>query len=283
MPPTESRSRPESLTASVVVPNFNYAQYIQETLDSLAAQDDSDLDVIIVDGGSTDGSLEIIEEWARDHGARWVSEPDHGQSNAINKGIRMARGDIITWINSDDLLEPGSVKRIVGEFSRDPELDFVWGFCLLIDQDGNPLRIGNPDIWPDLALLRRTRCFVRQPGTWWRRSLHDRFGELDESYRYTFDYEFFLRIAGQVKARFLPQIVSRFRLHPRSKTVNERSGFMPEQWRAFRSHGGRLASPFVLDAIRNYYVMPALWRMSQPFRRLLWKMLGLKPGERVRI
>ena len=264
---------------SVIVPNLNNLSYLRQTLESLEIQGAPDLDVVIVDGGSTDGSLEIIEAWAQANGARWISEPDEGQAQAINKGFRMARGDIVSWLNSDDLLSPNAVARAVDEFSRDSSLEFLWGFCLFVDSQGLPLRVGNPDVREDLSELRRSRCFVTQPGSWFRRSVLDRYGHIDLLW---FDYEFFLRFADGVKARFLPVIVSHFRLHSASKSVSRRNDFLPEQWRAFRSHGGKIASPFVLDTIRNRFVLPGISRLTRPIRAIIWRALGLKPADRVR-
>jgi glycosyltransferase involved in cell wall biosynthesis len=267
---------------SVVVPNLDNAEFLALTLQCLEAQQVADLDVMIVDGGSTDGSVEIIEAWARDHGARWISERDEGQAQAINKGFRMARGDIVSWLNSDDTLPAGSVSRAVEEFARDPDLDFLWGFCLYVDQLGQPLRIGNPYVRWDLAELRGRRNFVAQPGSWFRRSLFDRFGYLDESYDFAFDYEIFLRIAGSAKARFIPEIMSHFRLHPTSKTVSRSHLSVPEQWRAHRAHGGRLLSPFALDVLRNQLVVATISRLMRPVRNVVWRAIGLKPGSRIR-
>jgi glycosyltransferase involved in cell wall biosynthesis len=269
-------------TPSVVVPNLNGARYIEQTLDSLAAQQAADLEVVVVDGGSTDGSLEIIDRWAARHGARWISEPDEGQAQAINKGFRMATGEIVTWINSDDLLHRNAVARVVAEFAADPELEFLWGFCLEIDARGNPIRVLNPLVRTDLAALRRTRNFVPQPASWYRRTVIEKFGPLDESYQFAFDYEFFLRIAGRVDAAFLPEILAQFRVHESSKTVSQTSAFAPEAWRAFRSHGGRLRSAYALDTARDLWLAP-LWRtLSSPLRSLVRRAFGVRPGERVR-
>lgn len=278
-----SGSEQPGVSASVIVPNLNNASFLGHTLASLAGQQAPDLEVIVIDGGSTDGSVEIIRSWAEANAARWVSEPDNGQAQAINKGFRMARGDIVTWLNSDDLFAPSAVARAIQEFERDPELDFIWGFCLLIDAEGRPVRIGNFDASRDLAELRGSRNFVTQPGTWFRRSVFDRFGYLDEGYHFAFDYEFFLRLAGNVKARFVPEVLSSFRIHASSKTGSQHWKFLPEEWRAFRSHGGRINSPFVLDILRNRLVMPAVSRMTRPLRYLLWRALGLAPGTKVRV
>lgn len=267
---------------SVVVPNLNGARFLEGTLDSIAAQRSVRPEVVIVDGGSTDGSLEIIERWAEEHGARWISEPDEGQAQAINKGFRIVRGDIVTWINSDDCLHPDAVSKVVAEFTADPELDFVWGFCLEIDADGRPLRILNPGVRTDLSDLRRTRNFIPQPASWYRRRVIDRFGPLDESYHFAFDFEFFLRIAGQVEAGFVPEILAMFRVHETSKTVSQTGAFGPEAWRAFRSHGGSLRSAYALDTIRDRWLAPGWAALTSPFRTLVRRAFGVGPGERVR-
>jgi glycosyltransferase involved in cell wall biosynthesis len=274
--------RSPTLVPSVVVPNYNGARFLQQTLDSLAGQQSPELDVVIVDGASTDGSVEIIRQWADEHGATWVSEPDAGQAQAINKGFRIARGDIVTWINSDDLLHPLAVKHVIETFSRTPGLEFVWGFCLEIDADDNPIRITNPVVRPDLADLRKFRMFIPQPASWYRRNLLDRFGNLDENYHFAFDYELFLRFAGRTSARFLPEILAMFRIHPDSKTASRTEEFFPEAWRAFRSHGGSLRSPFLLDSIRDMWLQP-LWRaLTWPVRVSVRRAFGIGRGDRVR-
>lgn len=268
--------------ATVVVPNLDNARFIGETLDSIASQGVAGLEVIIVDGRSSDGSVEIIQEWADRNGARWVSEPDSGQAEAINKGFRMAQGDIITWINSDDLLHPDAVRRVLSEFSRDPDLEFLWGFCLEIDAAGKPTRILNPIVRPSLSDLQRVRNFVPQPASWYRRELLNRFGYLDESYTYSFDYEFFLRFAGNTNARFIPEILAMFRVHPSSKTVSQPNKFFPESWRAFRQHGGSIRSAFLLDYARDMWLSP-IWRaLTWPLRAAIRAGFKVRPGTRVR-
>lgn len=278
----QQRGVPTRVVPSIVVPNLNNARFLALTLDSIAAQGVPELDVIIVDGCSSDGSIEIIRNWAERHGARWLSEPDTGQAQAINKGFQMARGDVVTWLNSDDLLHPDAVRHVIREFSADPDLEFLWGFCLEIDAAGRPIRIHNPIIRPAFADLRSTRNFVAQPASWYRRDLLTRYGPLDERYHYAFDYEFFLRLAGQVRARFLPEILAMFRVHPDSKTVSQTASFFPEAWRAFRSHGGSVRSAFVLDYARDMWLSP-VWRgMTWPLRSLVRAVFGIGRGSRVR-
>lgn len=272
-----------AVTASVVVPNLNGAAYLPETLASLEAQGDPELEVIVVDGGSTDGSLEIARDWlaARRNGLL-IAEPDTGQANAINKGFRRATGEIVGWLNSDDLLTTGSLERASTAFAADPGVDFVWGFCLCIAPPGAPRYIINPFVRRDFSALRSHMNFVPQPGTWMRRSVLDRFGYLDESYHYSFDYEYFLRICTGVTAEFIPEVLAEFRLHPGSKTSRAQREFFREDWRAYRAHHGPILAPFTINYVRRRWLEPAADVVKWPFRRLVWRLTGAQPGERIR-
>jgi glycosyltransferase involved in cell wall biosynthesis len=269
-------------SVAVVVPVLNGASYLPACLASIDGQTHPPDEVLIIDGGSTDGSVELVEEWARSRSAPWISEPDRGQADAINKGLALARGEIVTWLNADDQLEPGTVARVVREFAADPELELVWGFCLVVDSAGRPSYVHNPFVREDLAELRRHRNFVPQPGCFYRRALIERFGPLDISYHYMFDYELFLRLAGNVNARFIPEVLARFRIHPNSKTSRKQREFLAEEMRAFRAHGGRLMSPFTLDMWRYRLVGRPFDRMKAPARRVLRKVMGLPAGSRIR-
>ncbi len=279
----DGRVDPPPPSVSVVVPCLNARAYLAETLASVAAQGRQPTESIVVDGGSTDGSIEVIRAWveARQGQARWLSEPDRGQADAINKGMATAAGDVVGWLNADDLLEPGALAMVAEAFERDRELDFVWGFCLVIDGDGRPLYIQNP-FARDFAALRFHRNFVPQPGSFFRRSLVERFGPLDISYDYMFDYEFFLRLAGNVKARFLPMVLARFRLHTESKTGRAHRAFLREERRAFRAHEGKFWTPFFLDYLRYLYVARPVDALKRPLRRILWRTFGLAEGSRLR-
>lgn len=267
---------------TVVVPNLNGAAFLAHALGSLAAQECPAIEVIVIDGGSTDGSVEILRDWSQRHPIRWVSEPDSGQASAINRGLTMARGEVVSWLNGDDILLPRTARIAAERFAADPSLDFLWGFCLVIDADGHSLYVQNPFVRTDLADLRRHRNFVPQPGSFFRKSVVERFGRLDESYRFMFDYEFFLRLAGATKALFVPEVLACFRLHPSSKTGRSHREFLSEEWRAFRAHGGSVLSPFTLDLLRFHLVSRPLDRIKGPLRRALWAVMRLPGGSRIR-
>ena len=267
---------------SVVVPNFNGARFLPRTLASLEAQSYPRIEVTVIDGGSTDGSVELIEEWAERLPMRWISEPDSGQAEAINKGFRMASGDILGWINSDDLLTPRSVEWAAARFAADPELDFVWGFCLVVDAKERPLTIQNPYVRGDLTQLRKHRNFVSQPGSWYSRRAVETYGPLSESLHYLFDYDFFLRVADGGRAEFIPEIMAWFRIHDASKSGSQEREFLREEPGVFRSNGGSWLSPFWFDYLRYRIWEKPIYRIKEPFRVLLRRAMRLPPGSRIR-
>jgi glycosyltransferase involved in cell wall biosynthesis len=267
---------------SVVVPNFNGARYLPCTFASLISQTYVDTEVVVVDGASTDGSVQLIESWAERLPLRWISEPDSGQAEAINKGFRMATGEVMGWINSDDLLTPRSVELAAERFARDPDLDMVWGFCLVVDENERPLTIQNPYVREDLAQLRRHRNFVSQPGSWYSRRAVERFGPLREDLHYLFDYDFFLKMADVGRAEFIPEVMAWFRLHGGSKSGSQENRFLREEPRVYRENGGRWLSPFWVDYLRYRCWSRPVDRVKEPLRRIARRILGLPPGARIR-
>ncbi len=213
---------------SIVTPSYNQAEYLEATLQSVFAQDYPELEYIVVDGGSTDGSVEIIEKYA-DRLAWWVSEPDRGQAEAINKGLRRARGEVVAWLNSDDLYLPGALDGAAAAFRADPDLGMVFGDALTIDPAGRPLNklaFGN---WGLTDLLRfRIIC---QPAVFMRRSALEQAGYLDENFHFMLDHRLWLRIAANAKIRHLGQLWAAARHHPAAKNVSQSAGFAAETYR----------------------------------------------------
>jgi glycosyltransferase involved in cell wall biosynthesis len=184
-----------------VTPSFNQAAYLEATIRSVLLQGYPTLEYLVIDGGSTDGSREIIARYAPYLGY-CVSEPDRGQAHAINKGFERATGEILAWLNSDDYYLPGAVARVVSEFESDASLEWVYGDCLLLGEPGGPLA-------PCLSLPFQFQTALRgaspicQPSAFFRRSLLDKTGPLDESFNLALDYDLWLRAITHTRPRHL--------------------------------------------------------------------------------
>jgi glycosyltransferase involved in cell wall biosynthesis len=204
---------------SVVTPSYNQAQFLEDTLDSVASQDYPRTEHIVVDGGSTDGSVEII----RRHAPRlrhWVSEPDRGQSHAINKGLAMARGDILAWLNSDDTYLPGALNAVGAMFARHPDVDLVYGDFVYTDAAGTPMRRRHLfDTISYESLLYHD--YLGQPAVFFRRSLWEKAGPLDESLHYCLDWDLFLRMWRVCRPKHLPMVLATYRLDRAAKSNAE--------------------------------------------------------------
>jgi glycosyltransferase involved in cell wall biosynthesis len=185
-----------SVSFSIVTPAFNVAATIEQTLASVRDQRGVEVEHLVVDGGSTDATLEILKA---EPGVRWISEPDRGLSDAMNKGIRMARGDVIGWLNADDVYLPGALERVREAMGARPNARWLTGRCIVIDGDGAEIR--RPITAYKSALMRRyrfglhlTHNFVCSPATFVRRAAFDEVGFFDERFRYSMDYDVWLRL-----------------------------------------------------------------------------------------
>jgi glycosyltransferase involved in cell wall biosynthesis len=200
---------------TLVTPSYQQAHYLPWTLRSVIDQDYPDLEYLVCDGGSTDGSVEVIRSSER-HLAWWCSERDGGQAHAINKGFRRATGDIVGWLNSDDMLLPGCLRSVAHAF-MDPSIDAICGWGVMMSAEGRVRRrwvFGQPS-----ADRLRFRSILFQPSVFWRRSVMDRIGLLDESFRFCMDQDFFTRMAEHgIVPRLLPRFLAAYRSHPLTKT-----------------------------------------------------------------
>jgi glycosyltransferase involved in cell wall biosynthesis len=203
---------------SVVTPVFNSARYLAATLDSVAQLTVSH-EHIVVDGGSSDGTVELLE--ARDDPSLvWLSEPDRGQTHAVNKGFERASGELLGWLNGDDEYVPEAVDRAVGRLLSDPELDAVFGAMTITDEEGAVRRQYRPArySWRRYLYLGD---FVPTPTIIFRRRLLERVGLLDEQYVDAADYDFYLRLFRDARVEPLLESLVRFRYHPDSKTARD--------------------------------------------------------------
>lgn len=231
---------------SIVTPSFNQARYLEATLRSVLEQDYPRIEYLVADGGSNDGSVEIIQRYAG-RLAWWVSEKDSGQAEAINKGFARTQGEIVAWLNSDDLYLPGAVSAAVRAFAAAPEAGLVFGDVVSIDGAGEPINVMTFGPWGLDDLLQFK--IISQPGVFMRRSVLEKSGYLDPSFHYLLDHHLWLRMAQQAPLHYAPERWAAARFHEDAKNVAQAPGFAREALR-------------VLDWI------PTQPGLAEPYRRL---------------
>ncbi|MDH5573807.1 MAG: glycosyltransferase [Gammaproteobacteria bacterium] len=208
-----------NLKVSVVTPSYNQGEYIRRTIESVLSQDYPDIEYIVMDGGSTDNTVDILKEY--DGKITWVSEKDNGQTHAINKGINICTGDIIAYLNSDDIYLPGTISKIVKEFNKKPEVDFIYGDFWGIDKHDKILSKVKT-IPFDNNILIYDANFICQPASFYRRRLFDMIGTFDASLHFLMDYEFFLRAAKRkANIQLYRDYLSAIRFHDNCKTLSD--------------------------------------------------------------
>jgi len=208
---------------SIITPSFNQANFLPRTLASvLGQQGDFELEHRVIDGGSTDGCLDVLRS-IDDPRFSFISEPDDGQADAINKGFAQTSGGIVAWLNSDDLYETGALAAVAEAFAANPEKAWLTGSCVIIDEHNRPIRAGVRRYkdrrlrrYSYRALLREN--FISQPATFWRRDALKRVGPLDPTLNWAMDYDLWLRLGRVSDPIVLDRPLARFRLHATSKT-----------------------------------------------------------------
>ncbi len=258
---------------SVITPSFNQARFIEQTIRSVLLQDYPNLEYIIIDGGSTDGSREIIrkyEPWL----AYWVSESDRGQSHAINKGFERASGDVLCWLNSDDYYLPGTLNA-VGRRLADGAGDYALiGHCLKVFVDGSPPVFQEGRYENRRRLLQFWKGYrMHQPSIFWRREVSERVGQLDERLHLIMDFDYWTRIAAHCGFANIDRILSCSTHHDAAKTSDNCVGYMQELKECASSYWGTKLSPefWILEASmkKHFVIWPFLRRLRDSLRGLI--------------
>lgn len=208
------------------MPSLNQVEFISQSIESVISQQgDFEWELLVVDGVSTDGSVEIIRHYAGlDRRLKWRSEPDHGQADAINKGLKMATGDVIACLNSDDMYRPGALQSVVRAFQQHPDRLWLCGKCRIVDRQNTEVRKAIT-LWKNLLLRHHsfTRLlvvnYISQPATFWRKSVVETIGYFNEKNELAMDYEYWCRLAQRNDPLFLDEYLADFRVYPESKTM----------------------------------------------------------------
>ena len=231
---------------SLVTPTYQQASTIRETIESVLKQDYADVDYWVLDAGSQDGTVEILREYENDPRFHWVSEPDKGQSDAVNKGLARCNGEIFNWINSDDYLEPGALRRVAEAFEKNPGIDIVSGWTA--EFRGNP-----PEIFNRIQLQVRATAeqtipvgVFCQPSTFWRTEVVRSLGGIDPALHFVLDWNLWVRylaLYGQDKVLLLDDLLAHFRHHADAKTSASSAKFYDEGKTVFRNLHLSLQAP----------------------------------------
>jgi glycosyltransferase involved in cell wall biosynthesis len=200
---------------AIVTPAYNHGDYIRATIDSVLSQNYPRLNYIVMDGCSTDGTKDILESYGNQ--LNWLSEPDDGQADAINIGFRHVSGDIMGWLNSDDLLAPGTLNYVARFFQENPEIDFVYGLRVTIDKEGS--EVGRVILPPHDSKALRHGNFIPQETMFWRRRVWETIGGVNPKLQFAMDWDFSLRaLASGARFKRLPRFLGLFRIYPEQKS-----------------------------------------------------------------
>lgn len=237
-----------NLRFSIVTPSFNQGKFIEETILSVLDQKYLDFEHIIIDGGSTDNTIDILRKYPH---LIWISEQDNGQSNAINKGFKMASGDIFAWINSDDYYAKNIFNEVANCFLQNPNCDFVYGDITYVDQERKSLFTiagGNLDFYN----LLRNPDLIRQPSFFWRKEKHYEIGGIDESLDLVMDYDFFLKISKHKKPQYINMIFSYYRVYDQTKTLSNLRKQAQEIFKVMIRHKSVLSLSMIWFVVKRY-------------------------------
>ena len=241
---------PGGLRISVVTPSYNQGGYLEETIRSVLDQEYPCLEYIVMDGGSTDGSIDIIRKY-EERIAHWKSERDAGQADALLRGFGMATGEVFAWINSDDRLEPGALAAVGDFFSLHPETDLAYGNLDFIDAAGKRLFTAYPVL--DLRNLLYENHFVPQQAMFWRRGLYEKIGGIDPTLRFAMDFDLTLRfLREKPRVAKIERVLGSFRVHPEAKSSTIRDVMWQEVNAAIPRLFPRLEDGYASRLLKKY-------------------------------
>jgi len=254
---------------SIVTPSLNQGRFIEETILSVKNQTYPRIEHIVIDGGSTDGTMDILKKYS--DSLTWISEPDKGQSDAINKGWKMSKGVILGWLNSDDTYMPWAVETAVKFLVENPNVGMVYGDCNIIDEKGAKIgKVGTGEF--DLGKLLRGFNMVPQPSVFLRSSLLEKIGYVDTNLYMAMDLDLWIRIGLEFNVAFVPELLANFRRYADTKTVSNTARFFPEIIAILDRTFGKTGLPDEIraikrDAYKDIHMLAFRTLLSQGHRR----------------
>ncbi|MFA6160269.1 MAG: glycosyltransferase family 2 protein [Parcubacteria group bacterium] len=250
---------------SIITPSYNQAEFIERTIQSVLAQNYPDLEYIVMDGGSTDGTVEILKKYS--NRIIWKSEKDCGQSDAINKGLKIATGDIVAYINSDDTYEPEALQKVADYFKKNQDAKWAYGKCKIINENDREIR--KPITAYKNWLLRKysyakllSENFISQPAVFWKREIHSELGFFNESEHFCMDYEFWLRIGRKYPAGVINDYLANFRYYSNSKSGSVNKKQFQDELRLAKKFGAGYPLSIFLHKINYYKITGIYWFLN---------------------
>lgn len=234
---------------SIITPSYNQGEYIERTIKSVLDQNYPNLEFIVMDGGSTDKTVSVLKKYHKH--LIWKSEKDKGQADAINKGLRIATGDIVAYLNSDDTYEPHTLMTIATFFKKHPKASFVYGQGALIDMEDN--LIGMYNTLPENRERLFASCGISQPTAFWKHELLQTVGYFNASYQYTMDYEYWVRVAQKYTLHMLPETLASTRIHTEAKTSKFTHKLHGEAIKMSQHHYGKVHYDWVFTFTDSAY------------------------------
>lgn len=231
---------------SIITPSYNQGHFITQTIDSVLSQGYPNLEYWVIDGGSTDETVKILKSYGRK--LQWVSEKDRGQTHAINKGLERAKGEVLAYLNSDDIYYPGTLEKVGRYFADHQDTHWLTGSYEIIDQDGKPLsKQSLVKKYKDFLLpyysyflIKATNSIIPQPSTFWSREAYTKIGPFTEKLRYCMDYDYWLRLGKYYHLHRISEILSGFRVHQDSKSTTGYHRQFAEELEVLKANGGNL-------------------------------------------
>ena len=253
---------------SIITPSYNQAEFIERTIKSVFCQNYPDLEYIVMDGGSTDGTIDILKKYS--DRIIWKSEKDTGQSDAINKGLKMATGDIVAYLNSDDTYEPGAFQKVAEFFQKNPDKKWVYGKCKIIDENDREIR--RSITWYKNFLLKKysyakllSENYISQPATFWKREMLNEVGYFNVKEHFCMDYEYWLRIGQKYDAGVIDTYLANFRYHTSSKSGGVNKKQFQDELRLAKAFNQKHPLSIFFHTF-NYFKIVLIYRLLNLFR-----------------